>query len=501
MRKWLVRSMEIGIATGQHWPSHAQSVIINYDVLKSWPKKLRPAVPWDLVILDESAAIKNRDAKRTMAIVGRRAQPRKGLAEIPPIPARFRLCLSGTPMENRPEELWTTLYFLDPARWGSFWSYAKRYCGMINNGFGVDTSGATNLDELQRILRETIMIRRRKADVLTELPPKTRIVVELDTDGLEDVIADEERTFNRFREDLESAQTRIELARASDNDEEFKAAVKGLASSTVAFTEMARVRHTTAVAKVPQMIEAIREDLEEAGKLIVFGHHRDVLQPIAAAFPGSVMITGETPAELRQGICDRFQTDPDCRLFVGSIRACGEGLTLTAAKLVVFAEEDWVPGKVSQAEDRAHRIGQRDNVLVKHYVLPGTIDARMIQTIVAKQEIIDKALDNDPGEWATEPALVPHHQPTGKRKEIAEEALLITEAQRLAIHAGLRMLAGMCDGAQKIDQMGFNRVDASIGHALAGLETLSPRQAALGKRICRKYVRQLGQETIKAMEA
>jgi hypothetical protein len=478
---------------------HGFCLIVNYDLLHKYHKQLRVG-KWDLVILDESAAIKNRDAKRTLAVIGRKAAPRKGLEEIPPIPARFRLCLSGTPIENRPEELWTTLYFLDPARWGSFWSYAKRYCGMASNGFGVDTSGATNLDELQRILRETIMIRRRKADVLTELPPKTRIVVEMETDGLEDVIAEEGRTFNRFREDLEAAQTRIELARASDSDEEFKAAVKGLASSTVAFTEMARVRHATAVAKVPAMIESIQADIEETGrKLIVFGHHRDVLQPLAAAFPGSLLITGETPAELRQGICDRFQTDPNCGPFFGSIRACGEGLTLTAAKLVVFAEEDWVPGKVSQAEDRAHRIGQRDNVLVKHYVLPGTIDARMIQTIVAKQEIIDQALDTDPGEWANEPVLVPHHQPVGKRKEIAEEALLITAAQRDAIHAALQRLAGMCDGALKLDDAEFNKIDANIGHALAGLAALSPRQAALGKRICRKYVRQLGQETINAM--
>lgn len=499
MKKWLVRPMEIGIATGQYWPSHANVICINYDVLGKWPNKLR-AKEWDLVILDESAAIKNREAKRTIAIVGRKGRKTKGETDIPPIPAKRRLCLSGTPIENRPEELWTTLYFLDPARWGSFYGYAKRYCGMVSNGYGVDCSGATNLDELQRILRETLMIRRRKADVLTELPPKTRVVVELDTDGLEDAIADEERCFERHRNDLEQAQAKIELARASESDEEFKTAVKGLASATVAFTEMARVRHNTAVSKLPQVIAAIREDMEETGrKMILFGHHRDVLHPLAEAFPGSVLITGETPPELRQGICDRFQTDPNCGPFIGSIRACGEGLTLTAARLVIFIEQDWCPGKVSQAEDRAHRIGQKDNVLVKHYVLPGTIDARMIQTIVAKQEVIDKALDDDPGEWATEPAFVPKHEPIGKRKEIAEEALLITEAQRCAIHTGLQRLAGMCDGAQVLDGAGFNKIDAMIGHQLAELPNLTMRQAALGRRIARKYSKQLGQIAVNQM--
>lgn len=496
MRKWLVRPMEIGIATGQYWPSHASGVIINYDCLGKWFTKLHPEQPWDLVILDESAAIKNRNAKRTIAVIGRIARTSStNLNHCDPIPAKRRLALSGTPIENRPEELWTTLHFLDPVAWPSFWAYAKRYCGMVNNGFGVDTSGATNLDELQRRLRETLMIRRRKADVLTELPPKTRIVIDLDTEGLEQVIAAENRTFERYRTDLEAAQAKIELARAGESDAEFKAAVKSLASSTVAFTEMAAVRHQTALAKLPRLIEALKE--EETVKVLCFGHHHDVLEPLHAAFPDSVLITGQTPPEDRQPICDRFQTDPNCRLFFGSIRACGEGLTLTAANLVVFAEEDWVPAKVSQAEDRAHRIGQKDNVLVKHYVLPGTIDAKMIQTIVAKQEVIDKALDNDPSEWATEPVFVPRHEPVGRRKEIQEEALLITAEQNAAIYAALRKLAGLCDGAQELDSQGFNKIDTMIGHELAALPALTPRQAALGRRICEKYSKQLVNDTIK----
>jgi SWI/SNF-related matrix-associated actin-dependent regulator 1 of chromatin subfamily A len=486
--KWSVTRREVGIATGQRWPA-TPVVVVNYDVLSKWPKRLREQ-PWDVVILDESAAIKNRQAARTKAVLGDKK------AGLDPIPANYRVCLSGTPIENRPEELWTTLYFLDPARWGSFWSYAKRYCGMVNNGFGMDTSGATNLDELQRILRETVMIRRRKSDVLNELPPKTRIVVEMDGDGLEELVVAEERVMRKYNAELEVAQAAIELARASESDEEFKAAVKGLAAKTVAFDQMALVRHQTAVAKVPAMIEAILADLAEVGscKALVFGHHHDVLEPLAAAFPGSVLITGQTPPEARQGICDRFQTEPGCGPFFGSIRACGEGLNLTAAKLVIFAEEDWVPGKVSQAEDRAHRIGQKDNVLVKHYVVPGTIDAKMIQTIVSKQEVIDRALDTDPGEWATEPVFVAEHKPLGKRKEIAEEALLITTEQNRSIHAALKRLAGVCDGAQKLDGAGFSAVDVAIGHALADLPVLSPRQAALGQRLCRKYHKQLGEK-------
>lgn len=549
LEKWLVRPLSLGIATGQHWP-RSEVVIINYDILTKWPAKLRPAAPWDLVILDESAAIKNRDAKRTFSIIGYRklvglivmapngdlykaevkdrkicgAPPQmsangrpaqtviselkdlgykieKVYDEKPPLPATRRLCLSGTPMENRPQELWTSLYFLAPDTWGSFWSYAKRYCGMVSNGYGVDTTGASNLEELQRRLRETIMIRRRKAEVLTELPAKTRQVVEIEAEGVDAIVAEEKRCLAKYNEELETAQVKLELARASESDAEFKAAVKALASSTAAFEEIARVRHVTAVSKVPFVLEALKEDIEETGsnKVLVFAHHRDVIAPLARAFPRSLVITGETPPTERQGICDVFQQDPEAGPFFGSIRACGEGLTLTAAKLVVFAEEDWVPGKVSQAEDRAHRIGQKDNVLVKHYILPGTIDAHMIQTIIAKQEVIDKAMDTDPGEWATEPVFVPRHQPIGRRKEIQEESLLITGPQVAAIHAALARLSGVCDGAFQLDQIGFNRIDSRIGKELAALPVLTVRQAALGRRICRKYVRQLGEAAVKAM--
>ncbi|KKQ35536.1 MAG: Superfamily II DNA/RNA helicase, partial [Candidatus Nomurabacteria bacterium GW2011_GWB1_37_5] len=95
---------------------------------------------------------------------------------------------------------------------------------------------------------------------------------------------------------------------------------------------------------------------------------------------------------------DSFQSDPNCRLFIGSIKAAGVGLTLTAANTVVFAELDWVPANISQAEDRAYRIGQKQNVLVQHIVLDGSLDARMAELLVMKQAIADRALDLIPVE-------------------------------------------------------------------------------------------------------
>jgi len=500
LEKWLVDKLTIGIAEAQYWPRNADVVIINYDVLTKHTHSLR-AAEWDLVILDESANIKNRTTKRAMAVIGyvptKKAQA-AGEQIIPPLPAKRRIALSGTPIENRPEEIWSTLFFLDPKRWRSFWSFAKRYCAMNQDSGHLDTSGASNLEELQRILRETCMIRRLKKDVLKELPPKTRGVVEMNTEGMEEIIEQDRKAYQRHEQALIAAQAELEVARASDSDTAFKEAVKKMASTHVAFTEIAKVRHDTAVAKVPAMIPMLQDELEECSKILVFGHHRDVLEPLHKAFPGSVLITGETPPEERQGICDRFQTDPKCRQFFGSIRACGEGLTLTAANLVVFAEQDWAPGKMSQAEDRAHRIGQKDNVLVKHYVIPGTMDAKMIKTTIEKQEIIEAALDIDPGAWAAEPVFAPA-KPLGKRTEIQEEGLLMTSTEIAAAHNGLRQLALYCDGAQALDGAGFSKVDTTIGHQLAARGNLTPGQAALGRRLCVRYQRQLSPEVLKAM--
>lgn len=497
--KWLVRPLAVGIAEGQRWPRDCDIVIINYDILGKHFNSTH-GILWDLIICDESANFKNRKSQRAKNIIGYYPSAKKineGEKEIPRLQAKRRVCLSGTPIENRIEELWPALNFLDHARWNNFWSYSKRYCGAISNGFGYDTKGASHVEELQKILRETLMIRRMKKDVLTELPAKIRLVHEMDTAGLEAFIRQEQSCWKEHEDVLEEAQAQVELAKASDDAEAYKQAVKNLKGAKFAFAEIARVRHDTAVAKVPQLIELIKEDLEETEKILIFGHHKDVLKPIAEAF-NAVMITGETPATDRQGICDRFQTDPRARVFVGSIRACGEGLTLTAATLVIFVEEDWTTGKVSQAEDRAHRIGQQDVVTVKHYVVPGTIDAKMLKTTLEKQEIIDKALDIESQWEAHQPAFVPSPA-LGKKKEIEEEACLLTTAQVEAIHQALRGLSMVCDGAFAIDGMGFNKIDSRIGKDLASRAFLTPKQAALGKRLCMKYTRQISDDLFSAI--
>lgn len=499
LEKWLVRPMNVEIAKGQYWPKHANCVVINYDILSKHYHALR-AQQWDLCALDEAQNIRNWRTVRAKNIIGYKPSKKKleqGETPMDRLPARRRLALSGTPIENHIEDLWSTLNFLDPDKWGSFYGYAKKYCGATSNGYGMETTGASALDKLQTILRSTLMIRRLKSQVLTELPPKTRSVVSMSTEGLEHVIAAEQEAYEQYEEEIEDAQVQIELARADDNPDAFRETIKRLQGARFAFTEIARIRHETAVAKVPRMIEMLKEEMEDCSKVLFFAHHGDVIGPIAAEFPGSVTITGSTPAGDRQGICNRFQQDPACRNFFGSIRACGEGLNLQAANLVIFGEEDWVPSKISQCEDRAHRIGSKGNVLVKHYILPGTIDSKMIKTWLTKQEVIEQALDIEPTA-AAEPVVAPY-QPVGKRKELLDEGLLITSSQRAAILYCLQTLSQMCDGARSIDGMGFSKIDVRIGKDLAMRGYLTPGQAAMGRRICRKYVRQLGREAVEAM--
>jgi hypothetical protein len=215
----------------------------------------------------------------------------------------------------------------------------------------------------------------------------------------------------------------------------------------------------------------------------------------------AVELHGGTPIEKRQANVDAFQNDPKVQIFVGQIQAAGVGITLTASAHVIFAELDWVPGNVTQAEDRTHRIGQVNPVLVQHLVLEGSLDAVMAKRIVKKQEVIDKALDLATGNVMTTTVKVPEEPvlPTAgtaatsgtTRKSIEKEAHTMAPEKVEAIHSCLKALARVCDGAVNEDGMGFNGCDTRIGKSLAGWANLTPKQAALGKKIIVKYKGQL----------
>jgi len=346
--------------------------ITNYDQLH----KLDFTQEWDAVILDEAHYIKNNKARRSQ------------LCRL--IRAKIRIALTGTPILNRPIELWNILHWLDPVKWpaSSYMPYAIRYCGAFQRRIKVRGTykrvwvmdGASNLDELREHLRP-LMIRRLKADVLKDLPPKRRQIVELPTEGLSPDLQEQLRTCTMSVQELEHAYR--------DNVQKLESALQ------VAWMNMTEVRHEAGRAKVSRALGLIQDAIESSGKVVVFAHHRDVIAQLTEALVDHrpAVITGDTPHPARQAAVDAFQTDPEVRVFIGQIQAAGVGITLTAASHVIFVELDWTPGVVSQAEDRCHRIGQKDSVLVQHLVLEGSLDAHMAKALVRKQSTIERALD------------------------------------------------------------------------------------------------------------
>lgn len=492
MEKWLVRTFCIVIAATEYFPSTADIIIVNYDIIG----KLRKAIDaqsFDLIVADECHYLKNPKAQRTAAVLGKwdRDPAKKKEA----IKASRRIFMTGTPIVNRPIELWPIIHSLDPGTWRNKMYFAERYCAAFQGSHGWDMSGASNLGELQDKLRTTIMVRRLKADVLTELPAKRRQVIEIAANGASGIVAMEQAAYAAHEDSIIEARVAADLALASDNPDDYKTAVENLReASRVAFTELARVRHEVALAKLPKVTEFAHEliDDDPAKKIVIFTHHHDATDALRKEFPGCAVVDGRESLPDRQAAVDRFQSEASCQVFIGSIKAAGVGLTLTASAHVIFAELDWTPGNLSQAEDRCHRIGQRDSVLVQHLVLEGSLDARMAKILVAKQEVIREALDDDIELPETPSATIGDMRPT--RKQIEQESIEISEAEVVEIHHKLRLLAAMCDGAQSLDGSGFNKFDARMGRSLAEMPKLTAKQAVIGKRMVHKYRRQLGSE-------
>jgi SWI/SNF-related matrix-associated actin-dependent regulator 1 of chromatin subfamily A len=371
LSKWLVKFRSIGVigldqTSAETLFSTCTIIIINYDRLYS-NQDILGSLTWDLVILDESHFIKSPGAKRTRVATA--------------LKANRRVALSGTPVLNRPAELLLILSWLSPHEWPrSGWhEYELRYCNAYWDGFGWDVSGASNLEELSSRLR-TVMLRRTKAEVLPELPAKCRTVIELSpTVEMRTLVKKELDAFRRV---------------AQQQSEQFQASIRKLRvdPQQIDGDNLAIIRHQTAMAKVPLAAEFVREALEGgANKIVIFAHHRDVIKALENALSPwhPVILIGGMGMQERQSSIDTFRTDPKCRIFIGNLVAAGTGITLTASGQVIFAEMSWVPAELTQAEDRCHRIGTRDSVLVQHLVLAGSVDSIMAKTILKKQKILD----------------------------------------------------------------------------------------------------------------
>lgn len=364
----------------------ADVYIINYDIVKNWQAVLEGAKPQTL-ICDESHNLKTRDTQRTLVICGgekRVKDPRtkqtvvhkiRGLSEgIPHI-----ICLSGTPILNRPVEMYTTLKMIQPDLFPSFWKYAERYCDAKNDGYGWDFSGHANTEELHGILTKTIMLRRQKRDVLRDLPPKIRMVVPM---TMADTWAREyRRAVNDFASWIKSRHGKA-AAEAADRAE--------------ALVKIEKLKQLAFKGKLNSCMEWINDYLEQNDKLVIFAVHKEVLDTLETAYAGHcVRVDGDVSMAARQDAVDSFQNNPGCRVFLGNIKAAGVGLTLTAASATCFLEFPWSPGVLCQAEDRVHRIGQEaDSVFAYSLVAAETIEEDIMNMLDRKSQTIGAILDN-----------------------------------------------------------------------------------------------------------
>lgn len=320
---------------------------------------------WGGLIIDEAHYVKSMRAKRTKLI----------LRELANHVVRPILALSGTPAPNRPHELWPLLIsvapdVIDRLPYGRF---LERYCVTRNTPFGLQVVGSKNEDELSFNLRaKGFMVRRLKRDAIPQLPDKIYKIVNLHPTGALSSLLERESAFDPQEIVLHGAPVGSALP---------------------------EIRREMGVAKVPLVVEYVRDMLEEGTeKVVLFGYHREVIEQLAEQLApyGTAKIYGSTPAKERQKIVQQFQEGAKPRIIVGQIHAAGTGLTLTRACDVVFAEPSWVPGENEQCADRVHRIGQTRGVQIHFLVVRGSIDAYVLSTAYGKKRSLDIVMGDAP---------------------------------------------------------------------------------------------------------
>ncbi|KAM7153617.1 SWI/SNF-related matrix-associated actin-dependent regulator of chromatin subfamily A-like protein 1 isoform 2-T2 [Macrochelys suwanniensis] len=345
------------ILTGKDNLSAKLINIISFDLLSKMDKQLKDT--FQVVIIDESHFLKNTKTARCRAAM-------------PLLKAAKRvILLSGTPAVSRPAELYTQIVAVRPTFFPQFHSFGLRYCDAKKMPWGWDYSRSSNLGELKLLLEESVMIRRLKSDVLSQLPAKQRKMVVVAPEGM-------------------NAKTKAELAAKA------KEMAKGYRSKQQEKEALLLFYNRTAEAKIRSVIEYIL-DLLESGrdKFLVFAHHKIVLNAISKELEnkhvGYIRIDGSTSSAERQSLCQKFQFSEKHSVAVLSLTAANTGLTLSSADLVVFAELFWNPGVLIQAEDRAHRIGQTSSVDVHYLVAKGTADDYLWPMIQEKIKVLGEA--------------------------------------------------------------------------------------------------------------
>ena len=347
----------LGVGGQQH--PQPQWVIVNYDLLSKHGERLR-AVPWTGVALDEAHFIKNASQRSSQALKLLGVSDDKRARVSGP---RLVFLLTGTPMPNRPRDLFNLLRAVGHPAARSFISFARQYCGAYRNDYGWVTDGASNLAELNLLLKE-VMLRRKKDDVL-DLPPKIRSWVPVQISGEAAWKANE-----TFLDWFVSADA------SRPNDKEFLARIT-------------KLRVALHKAKHAACAERIKDVVASGQKVIVFTSYTDGITRHRKALGNrAVSITGADNATQRMAAMDAFQNDPSVAVMLCNLIAGGVGLNLTAATHVIFQDLDWVPANHLQAEDRCYRIGQHRQVTVEYLLASGTLDGYIARLLEAKLRLV-----------------------------------------------------------------------------------------------------------------
>ena len=303
------------------------------------------------VIIDESHKCKSNKTQQSKFV--------QGIAQ----GKEFILELTGTPVVNNNMDLIQQLNIMGRMEeFGGYTKFVGRYCAGFNK--------SSHLKELNFRLRKSCFFRRQKKDVLTQLPDKTRSYLVTDISNRREYNAAEHDVI-KYLKDYTNA----------DNEKILKA-LRG-----AIMVKMGILKQVSARGKVASAVEVVHNTIDGGEKLIVFCFLKEVVAALKAEFPQAVTVTGDDNDKQKQRAVDMFQEDVACKLIILNYRSGGTGLTLTAASNVLFVEFPWTYSDCCQAEDRAHRNGQKNAVTCTYLLGSGTIDEYMFNLIQTKKEI------------------------------------------------------------------------------------------------------------------
>ena len=335
--------------------------IINYELLHKRADDLAK-LPIRSIVCDEVQHLRSKTTQKYAAV--------KKLAAKESI--KYRVGLSGTPIYNRGSEIWPIVDILKPGLLGNFKEFCEYFCWVDEKGKAIVLDNKR--DTLRKQLTTHVMLRRKKSDVLKDLKDKVRY---------QEVIASDERFYkaelDKIWKKLEEEQSYAETA--FDKSASYHRAIES-------------ERQAAGLAKLKHVVEFVNEVMETEESIVVFCHHKAIhtlLHESLEEHNPSSIIGGQT-LTTRDNEIDRFQKG-QTRLMIAGLRAGNVGINLTKARYVIFAELDWSPAIHRQAEDRLHRIGQKNKVFAYYLVGKGTLDEHVADILVDKAYEIDSILD------------------------------------------------------------------------------------------------------------